>query len=88
MAADTPRTVADDAADALTALDAAARELDNWRAHLTRVVADPTPGVTMQARHSSRIVAGIVADAVARTTDANYRAQRQDDESVQLKSVS
>lgn len=74
MAADIARTPTDDAAEALAALDAADRELRNWRAHLERILVDPnSPGTAHQACRSSSIVAGVVADAVARTRDAARR---------------
>jgi len=74
MAADIARTVRDDVADALDALDTAAREIENWRAHLSHAAVNPAPGVAMQARRSSQVVAGIIADAAQHTTDAAYRA--------------
>jgi len=83
VATNITRTVRDDVADALNALDAAAREIEHWRAHLARAAADPEPGVAMQARRSSQVVAGVVADAVAHTADAARRAT-----DAQLKSVS
>lgn len=67
MAADLIRTTSDDVADALAALDAAVRELENWRAHLQQAVADPAPGVAMQARRSACVVSCLVADAGAHT---------------------
>jgi hypothetical protein len=88
MAADIIRTVDDDVTDAITALAAAERELANWRTHLERARTDVTPGAAMQARRSSRIVAGIVAEAVARTMDVKRRADAVDDEAQQLRSVS
>lgn len=75
MAADIARTATDDALDALTALDAAARELGNWRAHLLRVVADPAAaGSAQQARSCAGRVAGVVDDAMAHSRDAARRA--------------
>lgn len=84
MAADI-RTLDDDADAALVALEAAARELEHWRAHLYRVKALPELGVAMQARRSSRVVAGVIADAVARTMDVTYRIEQAE---TQLRSVS
>lgn len=83
MAADLNRTVADDTNDALAALDAAAYHLAEWRTHLKRLENAPVPGVAQQARHSAKIVASLVADAVARTDDAARRTTED-----QLKSVS
>jgi hypothetical protein len=70
VAANIHRTATDDATDALAALDAAARELANWRAHLLRVQRDPTFPAALQARRSAQVVAGVIADAVASTRRA------------------
>lgn len=70
MAMDLPRTVADDVADALAALDAAQREITHWRAHLHHIRADAGPGAALAARRCARIVAAVVADAVAHTVAA------------------
>ncbi|MGH7881429.1 MAG: hypothetical protein ACREN8_00755 [Candidatus Dormibacteraceae bacterium] len=67
MAADLIRTTSDDADDALAALDAAVREVENWTAHLRQVKADPAPGVAMQARRSACVVTCSIADAAAHT---------------------
>lgn len=70
MAADIHRTATDDATDALAALDAAARELANWRAHLARVQRDPSFAAALQARRSAQVVAEVIADAVKNTRRA------------------
>jgi hypothetical protein len=80
------RTLDDDDADAaLAALDIAAREIENWRAHLRRAKIDPAPGIAMQARRSAQVVTGVVADAAACTDDVAHRAQESER---QLRSVS
>jgi hypothetical protein len=75
MAADVIRTAAEDAHDALMALDQAQREITHWRAHLERVQAGAQVSVAMQARRCASIVSALVGDAVNRTADAVCHAE-------------
>lgn len=75
MAADIHRTATDDATDALAALDAAARELANWRAHLARVQRDPSFAAALQASRSALVVSGVIAEAVVSTRRAVCRSE-------------
>jgi hypothetical protein len=63
------RTVADEVADAIKALDAATREAERWREHLLRVPAesDDAPGIMLQARRSAQIVSALVTAAESHT---------------------
>lgn len=79
MAADITRTARDDATDALTALEEAAHEVERWRAHLRRVVTEPTIPAALQARRSASIVAALVGEAHARTRAAVCGAEMPDD---------
>lgn len=62
-----PRTVADEVADAYRALDAAEREMENWRAHLAhlQLFDEDAPAISQQATRSARIVKALIADAEA-----------------------
>jgi hypothetical protein len=75
MAADIPRTAADDALDALRKLDDAEREIHSWQAHLQRVAAEPGLPATLQARRSAGIVAAVVGEALAHTRSAVCHAE-------------
>ena len=70
MAQPCTRTYADDVTDALTLLEAAERELRNWRSHLDALLADPTPGHAYQATRSARIVAAAINEAACNTAGA------------------
>lgn len=70
MAMDIARTAADDARDALTALDDAEREIYRWRQHLERVQASGNLGAAMQARRCASIVTAVVGGAMDCTRDA------------------
>lgn len=85
MAQDLHRHPSDAALDALAALDAAERELRNWRAHLERMTAAPTRGIGLQAVHTSRVVAAVVAQAGERTAEAALLAHASE---TSLRSVS
>lgn len=76
MAADIPRTVSDDAADALAALDAAERELVNLRAHLERLRAHPDYSIAVTARRSAKIGAACLSDVNGLAGAAVRRAER------------
>ena len=71
MACDIPRTAADDARDALAALDEMAREVVHWRAHLERIRAagagDDVVAIALQARRCADIVGELVRDAHRQT---------------------
>lgn len=72
MAQPCTRTYADDVTDALALLDAAQREIKNWRAHLNALADDPepSPGRAHQARRCGEIVAAAINGAVCNTRDA------------------
>lgn len=74
MAKPCTRTPADEYADALNRLEAANRELTNWRAHLQAAAeALHNPGHRHAAENSARIVYDLVAEATALTHQAGQR---------------
>lgn len=75
MAIEIIRTTADDAHDALCALDEAEREIRRWRAHLERLNTGGNLATALQARRCANIVAACVNDAVNRTHDAVHHAE-------------
>lgn len=75
MAIEIIRTAADDAHDALRALDEAEREIRRWRAHLDRLNVSGSIADALQARRCASIVAACITDAVNRTRDAVCHAE-------------
>jgi len=73
---DATRTVDDEAAAALAGIEAAQRELENWREHVLRARRSGEPGVAHQARRSAQIVSGCVSEAVAHTAELVHRVER------------
>jgi hypothetical protein len=73
MAQPDTRTYSDDVTDALALLDDAQREINNWRAHLNALHANPSYGVARQASRSAAIVGNAIATATCDTDRATSR---------------
>ena len=70
MATDMLRDAADDARDALAALDEAEREIPRWRAQLARVATTGLVGDALQARRCAGIVFATIGEARCHTISA------------------
>jgi hypothetical protein len=73
MAQPCTRTYCDDVTDALTLLDDAQRELDNWRAHLNALATNPSYSRSLQALRSAAIVRNAIQTAACDTARAGER---------------
>lgn len=69
MGQHTPRTAAEEIAEATAKLDAAIAEMHNWRTHLVTMAQEPAnrEAVAHQARRSAGIVAALIDEAAAGT---------------------
>lgn len=69
MGQHTPRTAAEEIAEAKGKLDAAFAEMRNWRGHLDTMAehVEDREAVAYQARRSAGIVAALIAEAEAGT---------------------